>query len=77
MMYSPGTLYDDTDTPQFTETEQLLIDWGRLIAGGRAGIPSVTEARLDTAFNPEHRESLLAFATAVVDESVRSRMDSR
>ena len=30
---------DDPDNPQVTETEQLLIDWGRLIARDPHGIP--------------------------------------
>jgi hypothetical protein len=67
---------DDPETPQVTETEQLLIDWGRLIAAGESSVPSATEARLDRAFSPERRESLLAFATAVVDEGARVGKDA-
>src|SRR5215217_6331595 len=38
---------EDPDNPQVTEAEQLLIDWGRLIAADPAGIPAEFYARLE------------------------------
>ena len=43
---------EDPDNPQVTEAEQLLIDWGRLIAKSPADIPAELYARLEAAFNP-------------------------
>src|SRR6187431_36113 len=44
---------EDPDNPQVTEAEQLLIDWGRLIASNPAGIPDDVYAKLEKAFNPQ------------------------
>jgi hypothetical protein len=57
---------DDPDHPQVTETEQLLIDWGRLIAGRPHDIPQEFYDRLEGAFSPERRLTLLAFAGLTV-----------
>jgi alkylhydroperoxidase family enzyme len=53
---------DDPEQPQVTETEQLLIDWGRLIVRTPHDIPDEFYARLEAAFSPERRLTLLAFA---------------
>lgn len=53
---------DEPDSPQLTENEQLLIDWGRLIARNPRGIPDEFSARLEAAFSPERRLSLLVLA---------------
>lgn len=57
---------EDPDNPQVTETEQLLIDWGRLIAANPAGIQNEFYARLEAAFSPQLRVLLLAFAGQMV-----------
>ena len=57
---------EDPDNPQVTETEQLLIDWGRLIASDPTGISDDFYERLEAAFNPQLRVLLLAFAGQVV-----------
>ena len=57
---------DDPDSPQVTETEQLLIDWGRLIARDPHGVPDEMYARLETTFNPKLRTLLVAFAGLMV-----------
>jgi hypothetical protein len=57
---------DDVDNPQVTETEQLLIDWGRLIARDPHGVPDEMYARLEETFNPRLRTLLVAFAGLMV-----------
>jgi hypothetical protein len=57
---------EDPDDPQVTEAEQLLIDWGRMIATSPAGIPDEFYARLEQAFNPQLRVVLLAFAAQMI-----------
>ena len=57
---------EDPDNPQVTEAEQLLIDWGRLIASNPGGIPDEFYARLESSFNPQLRVILLAFAGQMV-----------
>lgn len=57
---------EDPDNPQVTETEQLLIDWGRLIAASPGAIPPEFYAKLEAAFHPELRVLLLAFAGLMV-----------
>lgn len=57
---------DDPDSPEVTETEQLLMDWGRLIATSPHDIPQEFYDRLEAAFGPERRLTLLAFAGQMV-----------
>jgi hypothetical protein len=57
---------DDPDHPQVTETEQLIIDWGRLIVQSPRDIPDAFYARLEAAFTPQRRLALLSFAARVV-----------
>jgi len=57
---------EDVDNPQVTETEQLLMDWGRLIARDPHGISDELYARLEQSFNPKLRLILLAFAGQMV-----------
>jgi len=56
----------DVDNPQVTEAEQLLIDWGRLIATAPGQIPDAVYARLQLAFNPKLRIMLVAYAGQLV-----------
>ena len=57
---------DDPDHPQVTETEQLLIDWGRLVVRAPHDISAEFYARLERAFAPELRAALLRFAAQIV-----------
>jgi len=57
---------EDPDNPQITETEQLLIDWGRLMASSPSDIPDAFYSRLEAAFTPQLRVQLLAFAGQMV-----------
>ncbi|MET0805872.1 MAG: hypothetical protein ABWX66_05965 [Lacisediminihabitans sp.] len=57
---------DDPVSPQVTEAEQRLIDWGRLIATTPHGIPAEFTALLEETFAPERRLTLLAFAGLTV-----------
>lgn len=57
---------DDPDNPQVTETEQLLLEWGRLIATDPNGIPAEFRERLEKAFSPKLRVILVAFAGLMV-----------
>ena len=61
---------EDPDHPSVTEAEQLLIDWGRLIARDPAGITPEFYSRLEATFNPQLRAALLAFAGSVVARSL-------
>jgi hypothetical protein len=57
---------DDPDNPTVTETEQLLLEWGRLIATTPGEIPDGFYARLEAAFTPKLRVLLVAFAGQMV-----------
>lgn len=57
---------EDPDNPQVTEAEQLLIDWGRLIAASPASIPDEMYERLERAFHPQLRVLLVAFAGQMI-----------
>lgn len=57
---------DDPDRPQVTEAEQLLIDWGRLIATDPTAVPDDIVARVEATFSPERRLTLLAFAGQLI-----------
>lgn len=57
---------DDPDDPVVTETEQLLLEWGRLIATDPGGISEEFYARLEAAFSPTLRVLLVAFAGQMV-----------
>src|SRR5215217_5477646 len=46
---------DDPDNPTVTETEQLLLEWGRVIATSPGAIPDEFAARLEQAFSPTLR----------------------
>lgn len=63
---------EDPDRPQVTETEQLLIDWGRLIASDPSNIPAEFHARLEAAFQPQLRQLLIALAGQVVATNLRN-----
>jgi hypothetical protein len=57
---------DDPDSPEVTETERLLLDWGRLLATAPREVPEEFRARLEQAFSPKLRLMLVAFAGQTV-----------
>lgn len=57
---------DDPDNPEVTETEQLLLEWGRLIATRPTDIPEDFRKRIEQAFQPKLRLMLVAFAGLMV-----------
>lgn len=57
---------DDPDNPEVTETEQLLLDWGRMIATAPGEIPPAFSDRLEETFSPKLRLILVAFAGQMV-----------
>lgn len=61
---------DDPDDPQVTETERLLLDWGRMIGADPRGISDGFRTRLEQAFQPKLRLILVAFAGLTVAMSV-------
>jgi hypothetical protein len=60
---SSGT---DVDSPEVTESEGLLIRWGRLFARDPEGIPADVESEFERGFNPQLRELLIQFAALSV-----------
>jgi hypothetical protein len=56
----------DVDSPEVTESEGLLIRWGRLFARDPEGIPADVEAEFERVFNPQLRELLIQFAALSV-----------
>ena len=61
---------ENVDDPQVTEAEQLLMDWGRLIAKAPAAIPDEMYDRLEASFNPKLRLILVAFAAQTIASAV-------
>jgi hypothetical protein len=57
---------DDPDSPEVTETERLLLDWGRMLATAPHDVPADFRARLEQAFSPKLRLMLVAFAGQTV-----------
>ena len=57
---------ENVDDPQVTQAEQLLMDWGRLIARDPHNIPDEMYTRLEAAFSPKLRVILVAFAGQMV-----------
>jgi hypothetical protein len=56
----------DVDSPEVTESEGLLIRWGRLFARDSEGIPADVEAEFERVFRPALRELLVEFAALSV-----------
>lgn len=61
---------ENPDNPDVTEAEQLLIDFGRLIALTPGKISDDFYARLEATFTPQLRVLLVAFAGQVVATNV-------
>lgn len=60
----------DVDDPQVTETERLLIDWGRQVARDAGGLDVTWRTRFETAFNPALRSAIIRFAALCIATSV-------
>jgi hypothetical protein len=56
----------DVDSAQVTESEGLLIRWGRLFARDSEGVAPEVQAEFERAFNPQLRASLVEFAALTV-----------
>jgi hypothetical protein len=56
----------DVDAPEVTESEGLLIRWGRLFARDAEGIPADATVEFERAFTPQLREKLIQFAALTV-----------
>lgn len=56
----------DVDLPEVTESEGLLIRWGRLFARDAEGIPADVQAEFERVFNPQLRAKLVQFAALTV-----------
>jgi hypothetical protein len=56
----------DVDSPEVTESEGLLIRWGRLFARDAEGIPADVQSEFERVFNPQLRELLVEFAALSV-----------
>lgn len=63
----------DVDSPEVTESEGLLIRWGRLFARDSEGIPAEVEAEFERVFNPQLRELLIQFAALSVATATTQR----
>lgn len=61
---------DDPDNPEVTESERLLLDWGRMLANRPGEVPSDFLTRLEAAFSPKLRVMLVAFAGQTVAMNV-------
>ena len=60
----------DVDAPVVTETEGLLIRWGRLIAEDAGEILADVQAQFERAFNPALRALLTEFAALTIATAV-------
>lgn len=56
----------DVDAPEVTESEGLLIRWGRLFARDSEGILPDVESDFERVFNPQLRSLLVEFAALSV-----------
>ena len=56
----------DVDSPEVTESEGLLIRWGRLFARDSEGIPAEVQAEFERVFSPQLRAKLVQFAALTV-----------
>lgn len=56
----------DVDSPHVTESEELLIRWGRLFARDAEAIPADVRSEFERVFNPQLRALLVEFAALSV-----------
>lgn len=65
----------EVDHPQVTETERLLIDWGRLVARDASAVPADVQDRFDRTFRPQLRDLLTKFAALTVATAITEQSD--
>jgi hypothetical protein len=70
LLAESGTVVDD---PQVTETERLLIDWGRFIARDAGSVPADVQDNFDRTFRPQLRELLTKFAALTVATAIAQK----
>jgi hypothetical protein len=63
----------DVDSPEVTESEGLLLRWGRLFARDSEGIPADVESEFERVFNPQLRSLLVRFAALSVATAATQR----
>jgi hypothetical protein len=61
-LFSRAVTGGDLGSPELTEAEQLLVDWGRVL-GGAPG--EIDHARVESSFNPQLREALVEYAAGL------------
>lgn len=61
---------DDPDTPQVTEAERLLIDWGRAVGAAPGAVPDELVVRAEATFKPGTRVVLVGFAGLMIAVAV-------
>ncbi len=65
-----GTVVEDA---QVTETEALLISWGRLVAADAGAIPVDRQEQFERAFTPYLRDLLTRFAALTVATAIEEQ----
>jgi hypothetical protein len=63
-------LGNDVDAPEVTETERLLIDWGRAVALDPSGVAEEWGTRFERAFTPALRHILVRYAALTIATAV-------
>lgn len=53
---------DDPDSPQVTEAEALLLDWGRAVGADPGAVPADLTARVEATFKASTRAVLAGYA---------------
>lgn len=53
---------DDPDTPQVTEAEALLLEWGRAVGADPSRVPAELVTRVEQTFKPTTRVVLTGYA---------------
>jgi hypothetical protein len=67
----------DVDNPQVTETERLLIDWGRLVARDARELDTRWREQFESTFNPALQQLLVRFAALSIASAVVDNVGSR
>jgi hypothetical protein len=66
---------NNIDDPQVTETERLLIDWGRLVARDSRTLDPRWRAQFESAFKPALRALLVRFAALTIASSITQNLE--
>jgi hypothetical protein len=65
---------NNVDDPQVTETERLLIDWGRLVARDSRALEPKWRNQFESTFKPALQELLVRFAALTIATSVTQNL---